>query len=144
MRDGVEYVTGELASVLRVLRESDVQVLEVEDGDVRLRLRRTLVDVPAGSVDGPPSDIAPPVTAPALGRITSPLVGTFFRAPTDGAPLVEVGAHVDIDSVVGIVEALQVLTEVEAGCRGRVASIHADDGQPVEYGQLLFEVDLDA
>jgi acetyl-CoA carboxylase biotin carboxyl carrier protein len=69
------------------------------------------------------------------------LVGTFYRAGKPGVPpLVTEGSQVEDDTVVGIIEALHELTDVEAGCRGIVSKVFATDGQPVEYGQPLFEV----
>lgn len=107
-----------------------------------LRLRRR-EGVPAAHEVGEDL-LALPEAAPAEPRIqaiTSPLVGTFYRAGKPGAPpLVDEGTWVEEDTVVGIVEALHVLTEVEAQCRGRIASVKATDGMPVQYGQPLFEV----
>jgi acetyl-CoA carboxylase biotin carboxyl carrier protein len=74
-------------------------------------------------------------------QVTAPLVGTFYSAANPGdPPYVGEGSVVEDHTVVGIIEALQVLTEVEAGCRGTVTAVLATDGQAVEYGQALFEV----
>ena len=83
--------------------------------------------------------------SPQVLEITCPLVGTFYRAPKPGMPpLVTEDSPVEPDTVVGIVEALrEQLTEIQAECTGRVVRVLATDGQPVEYGQVLFEVSTD-
>lgn len=130
-----------LPEILRVLRDSDVRELELEDGDIRVRLHRTAVeftDTPreTGALAEPP-DAAEPATA----MVRASIVGTFYRAGHPGmAPLVSEGSRVDESTVIGIIEALQVLTDVEAGCAGVVTAVLATDGQPVEYNQPLLEI----
>lgn len=133
-----------LPDLLRVLRSSDVCELEVQGGDLRVRLHRSAVQRVEGPAEEAQEAEAPPPLEPRVVEITAPLVGTFYRAHEPGMPpLVESGSHVADDTLVGIVEALQVLTEVPAGCRGTVTNVLATDGQPVGYGQALFEVTLD-
>ena len=73
--------------------------------------------------------------------ITSPMVGTFYRAPApDAKPFVEVGDEVGEDTVVCILEAMKVMNELKSGARGRVAAILVENGQPVEYDQPLFHI----
>ncbi len=84
------------------------------------------------------------VTASAdegLHIITSPIVGTFYRAasPTSDA-FVRLGSHVDPDSVVCIIEAMKLMNEIQAETSGEVAKIYVENGQPVEYGQPLFGI----
>lgn len=74
--------------------------------------------------------------------IKSPMVGTFYRAPApDEPPYVEVGDVVNEETVVCIVEAMKVMNEIKAECRGKVAKILVENGQPVEYGQPLFLIE---
>jgi acetyl-CoA carboxylase biotin carboxyl carrier protein len=128
----------DLPALLRVLQNSDVSELEVQEGDVHIRLHRARRSVAAPEVDRP--DVLPTIE-PLVQKITAPLVGTFYRAEKPGAPpFVSEGSHVEDDTVVGIIEALQVLTEVEAGCSGLVRTVLSSDGQSVQYGQVLFEV----
>jgi biotin carboxyl carrier protein len=108
---------------------------------VQLRLRR------AAPAEGGPVEeteitaLEPLDVEPDIVQITAPLVGTFYSAANPGdPPYVGEGSTVDEHTVVGIIEALQVLTEVEAGYRGTVEAVLATDGQAVEYGQALFEV----
>ena len=138
---GADYITETLPRLLEVLQESDVRELELREGEVRVRLHR----VPAREAEAlvealGETEPLPPLESQIV-EVTSPLVGTFYRAGKPGTPpLVEEGSQVHPDTVVGIIEALHVLTEVEAGCAGTVTKVLATDGQPVEYGQPLFEV----
>ena len=138
MDDAQRYLDDEIPGLIDLLLTSDVRELEISAGDRRLRVHRRgnglmqqEEEPPAGAVD-----------EHLTFRIVAPLVGTFYQAPHEGmGPLVGEGSHVDESTVVGIIEALQVLTEVEAGRQGIIRSICATDGQPVEYGQVLFEVE---
>jgi acetyl-CoA carboxylase biotin carboxyl carrier protein len=84
----------------------------------------------------------PPATEEeSLHIITSPIVGTFFRAPSPTAePFVRLGSHVDPDTVVCIIEAMKLMNEIQAETTGEIAKIYVENGQPVEFGQPLFGV----
>ncbi len=141
MEDAADYIAANLRAVLELLQSSDVRELELEEDGVRVRLHRAppAEGDSAAEAKAEPENAVPP--APGPREITSPLVGTFYCAGKPGMPpLVSEGSHVEHDTVVGIIEALHVLTDVEAGCSGVVTKVCATDGQPVEYGQLLFEV----
>ncbi len=76
-----------------------------------------------------------------LHKITSPIVGTFYRAPApDKPPYVKIGDRVEPDTVVCIVEAMKLMNEIQAGVSGEVVKIYVENGQPVEYGQPLFGI----
>lgn len=132
-----------LPGLLTVLQSSDIRELHLCDGGIELRLHRAdevrgedwlmeELEVQERIIESLP---------PEVHTITSQLVGTFYRADHPGsAPLVSEGTAVQEDTIVGIIESLTVLTEVEAGCSGIVTKVFATDGQPVEYGQALFEV----
>jgi len=124
------------------MREHDLRELEVERAGTRLRLVR------ADDHDGPPPAARPSGAdavdaAPTTARaITSPMVGTFHRAPAVGAPaFVESGDLVDRGQVLCVIEAMKMMNEIEAEFRGRVAQILIDNGAPVEYGEALFLVE---
>jgi acetyl-CoA carboxylase biotin carboxyl carrier protein len=77
----------------------------------------------------------------SLHIIVSPIVGTFFRAPSPTAePFVRLGSHVNADTVVCIIEAMKLMNEIQAETSGEIAKIYVENGQPVEYGQPLFGV----
>ena len=138
------YLTHSLPKLLRILQDSDVRELQLEEGDIRVRIHRgseVLVDAP-GEMGAPVELPAPDMPTSALVRAS--IVGTFYRAGKPGmAPLVSEGSRVQDSTVIGIIEALQVLTDVEAGCAGIVTAVLATDGQPVEYNQPLLEIELD-
>ncbi|WP_186102333.1 acetyl-CoA carboxylase [Burkholderia gladioli] len=78
----------------------------------------------------------------AQHEIVSPLPGTFYRrASPDTAPYVEVGTQVDSDTVVGLVEVMKQFNDVEADAAGRIAEILAEDGEPVDAGQVLMRIE---
>jgi acetyl-CoA carboxylase biotin carboxyl carrier protein len=145
MTESADYLARRLPELLEVLLDSDVRELDVQEGELRVRVRRRPVraaDAEA-SVQFRKEELVRSV--PSTFEVVSPIVGTFYRAAKAGdLPLVTEGSRVTEDSIVGIVEALQMPTEVEAGVAGSVISILAADGQPVEFGQALVEVALDA
>jgi acetyl-CoA carboxylase biotin carboxyl carrier protein len=86
-----------------------------------------------------------PVVAPPLKEIRSPMVGTFYKAPEPGAEsYVRVGSRVTPGQTVCIIEAMKIMNEIEAEISGTVREISVEDGQPVEFGQVLFRVDPNA
>jgi len=141
--DFAEFVAVGLPALLHIVQGSDICELDVQDDDLRVRLRRGnhIANSPP-PVAGEEPEIAPIMT-PTTVDIVASVVGTFYRAGhASVAPLVAEGSRVEDDTVVGIIEALQVLTEVEAGCTGVITTALVTDGQPVEYGQPLFTVML--
>jgi acetyl-CoA carboxylase biotin carboxyl carrier protein len=87
----------------------------------------------------------PPAAAPHLKEIRSPMVGTFYKAPEPGAePYIKVGNRVTPGQTVCIIEAMKIMNEIEAEVAGTVREISVEDGQPVEFGQVLFRVDPNA
>lgn len=139
-----QIVREKLPGILAALRESDVAEIEIETSGASLRLHRNLQpaeDLAQGALDAAAEMMA---SSPQTVAVMSQLVGTFYRAEKPGmAPLVAEGSRVDENTVVGIIEALQVLTEIEAGVSGTVTKVMATDGEPVQYGQTLLEVVVD-
>ena len=134
----------ELRSLLRILREHDLEELEIEEGGRRIRLRRRAAVSPAPAAaaplaEAPPRPAAEAGPAPTRPAITAPMVGTFYRAPAPGAePFVKEGDWIEKGTVVCIIEAMKLMNEIESEVRGRVAAILVENGHPVEYGQSLF------
>lgn len=96
----------------------------------------------------PPAAVAEPHRTAPLAYpagsvlVKSPMVGTFYRAPEPGAhPFVEVGARVTAESIVGIVEVMKLMNSIPAGQAGVVTHVLVNDGEPVEYGQVLLVID---
>jgi acetyl-CoA carboxylase biotin carboxyl carrier protein len=151
----VSLTAKDVAEITKLLDESDFDELHLELDGMKLSLRRAGaaggVDEPAPSrgrsapvADGAAATPVPaplPVQDPTHVSVTSPLLGTFYRAPRPGAaPFVEVGSEVEPDTVVCIVEVMKLMNTVRAGVKGRVAQILARDGALVEYGETLLRV----
>ena len=97
--------------------------------------------VPAAPV-AEPIAAATPEPVPAGLEVKSPMIGTFYRRPSpDADPFVEVGAEVEPDTVVCIIEAMKVMNEIKAEVKGTIAEVLVEDGKPVEYGQALFRIE---
>jgi acetyl-CoA carboxylase biotin carboxyl carrier protein len=138
-------LTRRLAALLAELGLSEV---EVESGDVRVRVQRAtavMAPVPAAPAPAAPPDERPVVTdvlSPALVTVEAPMVGTFYRASSPTAdPYVQEGDVVKEGQVLCIIEAMKLMNEIESKVGGRVARILVENGHAVEYGQPLFLVD---
>lgn len=140
----LDYLESGLPELLQVLEGTDVCELHLQKGDLRVRVHRLRSSIGESlqvedSLDRPSEE-----TGPAVVQVRATVVGTFYRAGHPGMePLVVEGSQVEENTVIGIIEALQVLTDIEAGYAGTVTAVLATDGQPVEYGQPLVEVLLD-
>ena len=97
---------------------------------------------PAPAPTAAPSAAAPAPAPSHLKEITSPMVGTFYRAPEPGAePYVKVGSRVTPGQTVCIIEAMKIMNEIEADIAGVVREVNVEDSLPVEFGQVLFRID---
>jgi oxaloacetate decarboxylase (Na+ extruding) subunit alpha len=142
-----------LRDLIRVVQESGIGELTIEEGEWRVTVRRTpeggAAPVAAVPVPVVPSDATVPVTEPPLPpradepiRVESPMVGTFYRAPSPGAaPFVEVGDAVVPGQTLCILEAMKLMNEVKADREALVRRVCVENAEPVEYGQLLFELE---
>jgi oxaloacetate decarboxylase alpha subunit len=139
-----------IREIVRIVQESGVGEVTIEDAGLRVTVRRTS-EAPAsaaapGSVPVVEEEaiVAPPVVPvePGVIRVEAPMVGTFYRAPSPGAPpFVQEGDPVGSGQTLCILEAMKLMNEVKAEQDGIVRRIHAENAQPVEYGQLLFELE---
>lgn len=159
--NGVKTFMDEIEKIKRLvslMNESDIAELEMEEPDLRVKLKSSsafkaalhasapapqhaqAADSQTSSLEaGDESETAEDVSSEELVEITSPMVGTFYRSPSDGAePYVTVGSVVEPDTVVCIVEAMKVMNEVKADVSGEVVEILVQNAEPVEYGQELF------
>src|SRR5262249_57950121 len=127
-------------------QETGVGEITVEEDGVRVSVRRAVTepDAELGPAAGEEPDELPmpPLLASGLVTVESPMVGTFYRAPRPGAPpFVEEGDPVSPGQILCILEAMKLMNEVKAEIEAIVRRIHVSDAQPVEYGQLLFELE---
>lgn len=149
--------------LIKALDDSSVDSLEIERGGTRVRLAKTppISAAPVGIAAPAPAVAAPvpvaqPTASPAAAEsaaepatppsnlidVTSPMVGTFYRAPAPDAPAyVEVGGRVGEGDTLCIIEAMKLMNELESEVSGTIAEICIENAQPVEFGQVLFRVD---
>jgi oxaloacetate decarboxylase alpha subunit len=151
-RDG-GFGIAELRRLIRLVQRTGIGELEVSAGGRTVRIAAhptgtaAMVTVPAAATAAapPPAAGTGPAAGPAtekLVAITSPMVGSFYRAPAPEAdPYVEKGDVVDIGQTVCIVEAMKLMNEIESEVRGRIVEILVENAQPVEFGQKLFLVE---
>ena len=142
--------------LIELLEESDVAEIEIHEGEESVRISRASSVAPAmvaASVGAAPvaaplptaaageTPVAPAAAEPQGHVIRSPMVGTFYRAPSPGAkPFVDQGQSVTIGETLCIIEAMKILNQIESDKSGKVVEILVENGQPVEYNQPLFVI----
>jgi acetyl-CoA carboxylase biotin carboxyl carrier protein len=141
--------------LIELLEESGIAEIEIKEGEEAVRISRHPVGAPVAFQAAPmvaaPAATAPvaEAAAPAAGSavpaghtVNSPMVGTFYRAPSPNAsPFVEVGQRVNVGDTLCIIEAMKMLNQIEADKAGSITAILVDNAEPVEYGQALFVIE---
>ncbi len=134
--------------IVRLVQESGVGEITIEDGSTKVTVRRADERAPTAApapLPEPEHEVLTPAGPPApndVVRVEAPLVGTFYRAPDpDSAPFVQEGDVVVPGQTLCILEAMKTMNEIESNVEGRVRKILVENAQPVEYGQLLFELE---
>lgn len=158
----------QIKSLMRALRRYDLTELELRQGNEAIVLRRqvqsrgsaaphefpmatggrapamgpaNLMDAAVPLPPGVPSIPPPPPDDDSIVTVTSPLVGTFYRAPSPTAkPFVEVGSSVKVGGVLCIVEAMKLMNDIESEVEGTVLECLVENGKPVEFGEKLFRI----
>jgi acetyl-CoA carboxylase biotin carboxyl carrier protein len=142
--------------LIELLQESDVAEIEIHEGEESVRISRTGPAAPA--IYAAPAMMAAPAALPAPAAaagsgappaeeikghtVNSPMVGTFYRAPSPGSKaFVEIGQSVAVGDVLCIIEAMKILNQIESDRAGTVKRILVENAEPVEYNQPLFLVD---
>lgn len=142
--------------LIELLEESGVAEIEIREGEESVRISRysqsaapLVMQAPVPAM--PVSPVAAPVAQTAAAAVpqpptghavTSPMVGTFYRAPSPGAKsFVEVGGRVNVGDVLCIIEAMKMLNQIESDKAGVVTAILVENGEPVEYGEPLFIIE---
>ena len=145
---GVDQARAErIREIVRIVQESGVGEVTIEEAGMRVSVRRTPepLEPQLASLAGEGKDELPPLpTTPTDGlvRIEAPMVGVFYRAPQPGAPpFVEEGETVAPGQTLCILEAMKLMNEIKADAGGIVHAIHVGNAEPVEFGQLLFELE---
>ncbi|MDB2444928.1 acetyl-CoA carboxylase biotin carboxyl carrier protein [Gammaproteobacteria bacterium] len=142
--------------LIELLESSDVAEIEITEGEESVRISRNTLSPSAQATiqtaPPPPSTApttpslvqtqAPKQSAESKGKVVkSPMVGTFYRAPSPSAPpFVEIGKHVKLGDVICVVEAMKMMNQIEADHAGVVDAILIEDGEPVEFDQPLITI----
>ena len=147
----------DIKAIIDLMKKNSVTEFELEKQDFKIRLKRgnnggvaaVSYDEPAPVLLAQPTAVMPiqapmaSVPAPATNEadIKSPMIGTFYRAPSpESAPYVEVGTEVNPDTVVCIIEAMKVMNEIKAEAKGVITQVMVENAKPVEFGQPLFKL----
>jgi acetyl-CoA carboxylase biotin carboxyl carrier protein len=135
-----------LRGLIEAVDESGIDSLEIARGGTRIRINKTPPPAPVAAASAPaaaPEGAA--AAAPAAGNLVevkSPMVGTFYRSPAPEAPsYVEAGSRVAKGQTLCILEAMKLMNELPAEVSGTVREICVENGEPVEYGQVLFRIE---
>jgi len=142
----------DVMKLLELMEARHLEEIEVEQGDVRIRLRKGGAPPVVVPIAAAPAPAANPQAVPAapeaekdaeanLIKITSPMVGTFYRAASpDAEPFINEGDHVTPEQVICIIEAMKVMNEIKAEREGDVVSILIENGESVEFGQPMVTI----
>jgi len=139
----------QLRELIRLLDEANLTEIEIEHDDDRIRVRRDPAPAAAESVAPVTAQVPEPVVVSSASElddgayVTSPFVGTFYRAASpEGDPFVDVGDSVVQGQVLCIVEAMKLMNEIEAEAASTIVEVLVEDGKPVEYGDRLFRIEI--
>jgi acetyl-CoA carboxylase biotin carboxyl carrier protein len=146
----------DIKAIIDLMKKNSISEFELEKQDFKIRLKRGSNGgvhsvVPEDAMGGYPGQhgqgvlpgpvTLPPPTATSDFEIKSPMVGTFYRAPSpESANYVEIGSEVNADTVVCIIEAMKVMNEIKAETKGVITQVLIDNAKPVEFGQPLFKI----
>jgi acetyl-CoA carboxylase biotin carboxyl carrier protein len=148
----------DIKAIIDLMKKNSVSEFELEKQEFKIRLKRGVAgSPPAGQyeetqqvsyVSAPVALPAPAVVSGSMAaevssdsEIKSPMIGTFYRSPSpESGSYVEVGAEVNPDTVVCIIEAMKVMNEIKAEVKGVITQVLVDNAKPVEFGQPLFKV----
>ncbi len=146
----------EIRELIKVATETGIAELELQRGEDRVRIVRlassnvqhvvmpavtSAVSAPAPHASAPPSEAPAPAVDPALVAVKSPIVGTFYEAPSPGAPpFVKVGDTIQVGQVLCIIESMKLMNEIESEVAGVIVSKLVANAQSVEYGEALFAI----
>jgi len=146
----------EIKELIQLVIDTGIAELEVTRGEDTVRIRRNSpvaaqeIVVPAPTVAAQPAPVATPTEeAPEpedenVQYVKSPIVGTFYEAPSpDAAPFVRVGDHVTPGQVLCIIESMKLMNEIEAEISGTIVGKLVENGRPIEYGEALFSINTD-
>ena len=147
----------EIKEIIKLMNDNNLVEVELEREGSKVKLSKTVTGVAPMMMSQPMPQMAAPVAAPQAAapaaekpaaasssakEIKSPMVGTFYRAPSpDAPPFVDVGQMVEVGQVVCIVEAMKLMNEIKSEVKGKIVAVSVENAEPVEFGQPLFVVE---
>ena len=144
----MEIDTKIIKELIALMEEHNLSEIEIEKEGIKVKLKKggqeikVVESVPLGGVSFQKEKTSEVGEEKNAIQVTSPMVGTFYRAPSPGAqPYVEVGQIVNPGDVLCIIEAMKLMNEIKSEVKGKILEILVDNGQPVEFGQPLFLVE---
>jgi len=142
--------------LIELLEESGISELEIKEGEESVRISRhptgggvvqyamappQAMAATAAAPSAAPAPTSPVAEGPAGHKVLSPMVGTYYEAPTPGSPpFVKVGDTVTVGQTLCIIEAMKMMNQIEADHAGKILAVNARNGEPVEFGQVLFVI----
>ena len=148
----------DIKAIIDLMKKNSISEFELEKQDFKIKLKRQGVGgvgpqyeegtpmayLPAGALASPaaaPGPAAAPAASSAELEIKSPMIGTFYRAPSpEAANYVDIGSEVNPDTVVAIIEAMKVMNEIKAEVKGIITQALVENAKPVEFGQPMFKI----
>jgi acetyl-CoA carboxylase biotin carboxyl carrier protein len=138
--------------LIELLEESGISEIEISEGEESVRISRypkpgtvsaqtIAAPMPMAAPAPAPAAIAPP-PAPRGQQVTAPMVGTYYSGPAPGAkPFVDIGTEVKPGDTLCVIEAMKMMNQIESEVAGKIVSILVENGNPVEFGQVLFLIE---
>ena len=153
----------DIKAIIDLMKKNAISEFELERQDFKIKLKRgingavpapqyaqydespVVAYAPPPAIAAPPAPAAPPIPTPAAepaeAEIKSPMIGTFYRAPSpEAANYAEVGTEVNPETVVCLIEAMKVMNEIKAEAKGVITQVLVENAKPVEFGQPLFKL----
>jgi acetyl-CoA carboxylase biotin carboxyl carrier protein len=147
----------DIKAIIDLMKKNSVTEFELEKQDFKIRLKRgpnggapaaayddasaLVYASPSVAIAAPAAPLPPPVPANPELEIKSPMIGTFYRAPSpEATAYIEVGSEVNPETVVCIIEAMKVMNEIKAEAKGVITQVMVENAKPVEFGQALFKL----
>lgn len=146
----------EIKELIHLMNENALTEFEMERDGLRIRLKKAVGGAVEGGIElvgatpsgtqetpiPPMKQEVPKAASVKTVEIKSPMVGTFYRAPSpEGPPFVELGARIEVGQVVCIIEAMKLMNEIKSEVNGKIADVLVENGDPVEFGTVLFLVE---
>ena len=142
----------EIKDMINLMNDNGLAELEIEKDGMRIRLKKSdggyekavefVPQISAQAQNAAKAEAAKEVQKNTI-EIKAPMVGTFYVSPSpEAAPYVNVGDKIEVGQVLCIIEAMKLMNEIKSEVKGRIIDIHVDNAEPVEFGQVLFIIEL--